>query len=121
MNFLDVKNKIDIDRKELVHTRDRSKIDRIDTSDDATFARYISPKEVIRYVRGTKDGLGYIKNLKYSRSGPYLNIFSFQTQYAPERLVKYSTELPDFMGNNIIRWVIKNFSLKRIPLAFNLK
>lgn len=116
-----VKNGIEIDRKELVHTHNRSKIDRIDSNDDATFTRYISPKEVIRYVRGTRDGLGYIQNLKYSRSGPYLNIFTFRTQYEPERLVKYSTDLPDFMGNDITRWVIKNFSLKRIPLSFNLK
>ena len=115
------KKNIKINRQDLIHTHDRTKIDRIDEKDDATFARYISPKEVIRYIRGTNDGLSYIKNLEFSRSGPYLNIFRFQTQYAPERLVKYSTDLPDFMGNNIGRWVMKNFSLKRIPLSFNIK
>lgn len=114
-------NDIKIDRRDLVDTRDITKIDRIDTKDEDKFVRYISPKEIMRYVRGTSDGIGYIKKLRYSRSELYLNIFTFQTQYPPERLVKYSTDLEDFMGNDVTRWVKQNFSLKRMPLVLSFK
>ena len=110
-----------IDRTNLIHTHDASKIDRIDVADDPTFTRHIAPREIMRYVKGTNDGLGYIRDLDFSRSGPYLNVFRFSTMYAPEPLVKYSIEVPDFMGNDIIRWVIKNFGRKRMPLSFDLR
>jgi hypothetical protein len=110
-----------IDRTNLIHTLDHSKIDRIDKVDDLTFTRHISPEEVMRFVKGTHDGLGYIRDLHFSRSGPYLNIFKFNTMYAPGRLVKYNNKLHDFMGNDITRWVAKNFGIKKIPMSFYIK
>lgn len=116
-----IEKAIVIDRTNLINTYDTSKIERIDITDNHTFSRYISPEELMRYTKGTHDGLSYIKHLDFSKSGPYLNVFAFNTMYAPRGLVKYSNELPDFMGNNVIAWVLKNYGAKKMQMSFTFK
>lgn len=111
---------ISIDRSGMIDVKDYTQIERVDMTEDKTvWTRYVSPNEVLRYIDGTSEGIGDVHGVVYSRRGCFLNVINFSTRYEPEPLVKYSSQLKDFMGNNVIGWVKKNYARKTMSLMFS--
>lgn len=111
------KNGLYIDGSKRIYTKDWDKINRLDVTEDLShLVRWICPMELKRFSMGNCDTWKDIQQLKYSKSGYYLNVTRFKTKYIPENLVKYSPEVEGYMGNNIIGWVKKKYGNALIPM-----
>lgn len=111
------KNGLYIDGSKRIHTKDWDKIIRLDVTDDPShLVRWICINEIKRFSMNNTDTWMDINQLKYSRQGYYLNVNAFKTKYDPEPLVKYSQEVEGYMGNNIIGWVKKMYTMKLMSM-----
>ena len=107
-----------IDGSKRIHTKNLEMMNRLDVKSlqDDNFVRHICPSEIKRFSYGIYEGFSHIKNLRCSKSGYFLNVKTFATKFLPEKLVAYSPNVEGYMGNNIVGWVKKMYSMKQMSM-----